>query len=105
MAGKVICTTNNVDYSAIRQSMVKGARTVEEATAIAGVCGTCEGCQTELPKILKTVCTCKQVPLQVVVDAVKNGAEDVETIGELTGAGTVCTRCQAIIENIIETGR
>lgn len=108
MAGnRVICTTNNVDYSTIRKAMCQGARTVEELVEKTGVCTTCEGCKSDLEKILSSVCGCKEVSLKTVVDAVKNGADTVDKVGEVTGAGTGedCGRCKALIANIIELGR
>lgn len=108
MAGnKMICTTNEVDYSTIRKAMCQGARTVEELIEKTGVCTTCEGCKSELNNILSSVCGCKEVSLKAVIDAVKNGANTVEKVGEVTGAGTGedCGRCQALIANIIELGR
>lgn len=106
MAGnKMICTTNNVDYSTIRKAMCDGARTVEEVKAKAGICAVCEGCKNELDYILSSVCGCLHVSLQDVLDAVSNGADTVEKVGEVTGAGTDCGRCKALIKNIIEIGR
>ena len=106
MAGnRMICTTNNVDYATIRKAMCNGARTVEEIAEMSGVCTICEGCKSELEKILLSVCGCKGVSLKDVVDAVKNGADTVEKVGEITGAGTDCERCKALIANVIELGR
>lgn len=108
MAGnRMICTTNNVDYSTIRKAMCQGARTVEELVDMTGVCTQCEGCKAELDNILSSVCGCKQVSLKTVVDAVKNGADTVEKVSEATQAGTGedCGRCKALIANIIELGR
>lgn len=106
MAGnRMICETNNVDYSTIRKAMCGGARTVEELVEACGVCTTCDGCKSELEKILLSVCGCKGVSLKAVVDAVKGGADTVEKVGEITGAGTDCGRCKALVANIIELGR
>lgn len=106
MAGnKMICTTNHVDYSTIRKAMCAGARTVAELKEMAGVCADCEGCKSELDKILSSVCGCLNVSLKAVVDAVNNGADTVEKVGEITGAGTDCERCKALVKNIIELGR
>lgn len=104
-ANKVICTTNNVEYSSIRKAMCEGARTVEEVIEKAGVCNTCEGCKENLDWILSSVCGCKKTSLKAVVDAVKSGADTVEKVGEITGAGTACGRCKKLIENVIELGR
>ncbi|MPL58442.1 hypothetical protein SDC9_03975 [bioreactor metagenome] len=108
MAGnRVICTTKNVDYTAIRMAMCEGVRTVEELAEKTGVCTTCEGCKNELEQILSSVCGCKKVLLKTVVDAVKNGADTVDKVGQVTGAGTNedCGRCKRLIANIIELGR
>ncbi|AHM56051.1 BFD domain protein (2Fe-2S)-binding domain protein [Peptoclostridium acidaminophilum DSM 3953] len=108
MAGnKTICTVNNVDYSTIRKAMCSGARTQQELVDMVGVCTTCEGCKSELDKILLSVCGCKDVSLKAVVDAVKNGADTVDKVGEVTGAGTGegCGRCKALIANVLELGR
>ncbi len=106
MAGnRMICTTNNVDYIAIRMAMCEGARTIKEIEEKTNVCTTCEGCKSELEKILTSVCGCKGVSLQTVIDAVKDGADSVEKVGEITGAGKDCGRCKALISNIIELGR
>jgi NAD(P)H-nitrite reductase large subunit len=108
MAGnRMICTTNNVDYSTIRKAMTEGARTIDELKEATGVCTTCEGCKSELEGILTSVCGCKEVSLKTVIDAVKNGADTVEKVGKVTGAGTGedCGRCQGLIKNIIELGR
>ncbi|WZL74022.1 (2Fe-2S)-binding protein [Clostridiaceae bacterium 35-E11] len=108
MAGnRMICTTNNVDYSTIRKAMCEDARTVKELVEKTGVCTTCEGCKSELGQILSSVCGCKEVSLKTVIDAVKNGADTVEKVGEVTGAGTGedCGRCKALIDNIIKLGR
>jgi len=108
MAGnKMICTTNNVDYSTIRKAMCQGTRTVEELVEKTGVCTTCEGCKIELDQILSSVCGCKGVSLKAVINAIKNGADTVEKVGEVTGAGTEkdCGRCKLLIANIIELGR
>lgn len=105
MAGnRMICTTNQVEYIAIRKAMVAGGRTFEEIQAATGVCGDCEGCTSELDGILSSVCGCMKVSLQAVVDAVKSGADTVEKVGELTGAGMDCGRCKGLIANIIELG-
>ncbi|MCB2288503.1 (2Fe-2S)-binding protein [Clostridium sp. CS001] len=104
-ANKAICTTNNIDYSTIRKAMCTGARTVNEVAQITGVCTVCEGCKSELDKILTSVCGCKNVSLKDVVDTVKNGADTVEKVGQITGAGTDCGRCKALVQNIIELGR
>lgn len=114
MAGnRLICTTNNVDYSTIRKAMCQGTRTVEELVEKTGVCTTCEGCKNELEQILSSVCGCKEVSLQTVINAVKNGADTVEKVSQVTGAGTgkdpvtgeECGRCKSLIQNIIELGR
>ncbi|MBE6068344.1 MAG: (2Fe-2S)-binding protein [Clostridium lundense] len=108
MAGnKMICSTNNVDYSTIRKAMCEGARTIEDLVEKTGVCTACEGCKDELHKILSSVCGCKEVSLKTVIDAVKNGANTVEKVGEVTGAGTGedCGRCKPLIANIIKLGR
>ena len=106
MAGnKVICTTNNVEYIAIRKAMCAGARTLDEITKMTGVCNECEGCKSELDYILSSVCGCKNVMLKDVIDAVNNGADTVDKVGEITGAGTDCERCKALVQNIIELGR
>ncbi|MZQ75796.1 MAG: (2Fe-2S)-binding protein [Peptoclostridium sp.] len=108
MAGnKTICTVNNVDYSTIRKAMCSGARTQQELVDMVGVCTACEGCKSELDKILLSVCGCKDVSLKAVVDAVNNGADTVDKVGEVTGAGTGegCGRCKALIANILELGR
>lgn len=106
MAGNsMICTSNNVDYSTIRKAMCAGARTVDELKEMAGVCSTCEGCKSELDKILTSVCGCLNVSLKDVVEAVRSGADTVEKVAEITGAGTDCGRCKALVKNIIELGR
>lgn len=106
MAGnKIICSTNQVDYSEIRKAMCAGARTEAEVAQLAGTCNQCKGCRENLPWILASVCGCKQVSLQAVIDAVKNGADTVEKVGEATGAGTDCGRCKALVANIIALGR
>lgn len=102
---KVICTTNNIEYSTIRKAMCHGARTTEELAELSGVCTNCDGCKKELPKILSSVCGCKKVSLQEVVTAVKNGADTVEKVVKTTGAGSDCKKCQALIANVIELGR
>ena len=110
---RIICTKNNVDYITVRKAMIAGARTKEEAAALAGVCGECEGCVSELHAILSSVCGCKKVSLEAVVNAVKNGADTVEKVGEITGAGTgvseetgePCGKCKPLIQNIIDLGR
>lgn len=110
---KVICTENNIDYSSIRKAMCSGARTVDETIELAGVCGQCEGCKSELDSILSSVCGCENVSLETVINAINNGADTVEKVGEVTKAGTgvdketgeECGRCKALIENIIELGR
>lgn len=108
MAGnRMICTTNDVDYSTIRKAMTEGARTVEEVVEKTGICTTCEGCISEIEGILSSVCGCKEVSLKTVIEAVKNGADTVDKVGEVTGAGTGedCGRCKPLIENIIKLGR
>lgn len=108
MAGnRIICTTQNVDYISIRKAMCVGARTIEELIEKTGVCTTCEGCKSDLNKILSSVCGCKDVSLKAVIDAVNAGADTVAKVGEVTGAGTGedCGRCKALIANIIELGR
>ena len=106
MAGnRTICTANNIDYVTIRKAMCMGARTMQEIAETSGVCTVCEGCKSELEKILLSVCGCKNVSLKAVVDAVHSGADTVEKVGEMTGAGTDCERCKALIANIIELGR
>lgn len=104
---RIICNTNKVYYSTIRKAMVQGARTMDEIIALAGVCNSCVGCETELKGILSSVCGCKEVSLKTVLDAVKNGADTVEKVGIITKAGTEedCGRCQALIQNIIDTRR
>jgi bacterioferritin-associated ferredoxin len=102
---RTICTTNNVEYLAIRKAMCAGARSLEEIVEMTGVCTTCAGCKSELNNILTSVCGCKDVSLKDVVNAVKNGADTVEKVGEVTGAGTACGRCKVLIKNIIELGR
>lgn len=106
-ANRCICETNSVDYITIRKAMCQGARTKQELQEIAGVCLTCEGCETELDGILSSVCGCKGVSLQSVIDALRNGADTVEKIGAVTGAGTGenCGRCKVLVENIIKLGR
>ena len=101
----MICTSNNVDYSTIRKAMCAGARTVDELKEMAGVCSTCEGCKSELDKILNSVCGCLNISLRDVVEAVKKGADTVEKVAEITRAGTDCGRCKALVKNIIELGR
>lgn len=108
MAGnRIICVKNKVDYITIRMAMCENARTKAELRQLAGVCLECEGCQTELDKILHSVCSCKEVSLQTVVDAVLDGADTVEKVGIATQAGTGedCGRCKILIENIIALGR
>lgn len=106
MAGnRIICTTSNVDYITIRKAMCNGVRMMDELVEETGVCTTCEGCKSELDKILESVCGCKNVSLKAVIDAVKNGADTVEKVGEVTGAGTDCGRCKALVSNIIELGK
>ena len=108
MAGnRMICITNNVDYSTIRKAMCEGTRTVEELVKKTGVCTTCEGCKSELEQILSSVCGCMKISLKTVIDSVKNGADTVEKVSEATGAGTGenCGRCKSLIANIIELGR
>lgn len=102
---KVICTTNNVEYSTIRKAMCSGARTQSELVETTGVCTSCEGCKSELDNILTSVCGCEGTSLEEVVSAVKDGANTVEKVVEVTGAGTDCGRCKALIENIIEIGK
>jgi len=110
---KMICITNEIDYSSIRKAMSSGARTVDELKISAGVCGECEGCKSELEGILSSVCGCKKVSLEAVINAVKNGADTVEKVGEVTGAGTgvdeetgeECGKCKVLIQNIIDLGR
>lgn len=104
---KVVCTTNDVEYIAIRRAMINGVRTREELTAAVNVCNECEGCKEHIDYILGSICGCKHVALQAVVDVVKNGATTVEEVGELTGAGTGegCGRCKALIQNVIDLGR
>jgi len=106
-ANKIICTTNNVDYSTIRKAMCMGVRTEEELVEKTGVCTLCEGCQSELNAILSSVCGCKNVSLNDVITAVKNGANTVERVCEITGAGTGedCGRCKVLIQNVIDLGR
>lgn len=110
MAGnRMICTTNQIDYSTIRKAMTEGVRTKEELQNTAGVCLQCEGCQNELEGILSSVCGCKRVSLKQVLDAVMEGADTVDMVGERTGAGTgvdpvtgePCGRCKGLIQNII----
>ena len=108
MAGNnMICTTNNVDYLTIRKAMCQGVRTVDELIEKTGVCTTCEGCRSEIHRILSSVCGCKGVSLSAVVDAVKKGANTVEMVGEITGAGTGvgCGKCKVLIANVIAIGR
>lgn len=110
---RIICTKNNVDYLTIRKAMTAGARTIGDLTKQANVCTECEGCKSELEKILSSVCGCKEVSLKTVVNAVKNGADTVEKVGEVTGAGTgideetgeECGKCKSLIQNIIDIGR
>jgi len=108
MAGnRMICTTNNIDYSTIRKAMCEGARTIEELKKMTGVCTECLGCKSELNNILSSVCGCMEVSLKTVVDAVKNGADTVEKVSAITKAGTGkdCGRCKGLIQNIIDLGR
>ncbi|WP_313525095.1 (2Fe-2S)-binding protein [Anaerotignum sp.] len=100
-----MCTTNNVDYITIRKAMCNDARTLDELKVMTGVCTTCDGCKSELEKILLSVCGCKGVSLKEVVDTVADGADTIEKVGKITGAGTDCERCQALIANIIKLGR
>lgn len=104
---RIICTTNEIDYSSIRKAMCQGGRSVEDMMAMANVCSSCEGCQNDLPPILSSVCGCKGVALQTVVDAVKAGATSVEEIVLKTGAGSAddCGRCKVLIENVLLLGR
>lgn len=102
---RTICTTNNVEYLDIRKAMIKGARTVEEVKEIAGVCGECEGCKSELDGILSSVCGCAGASLQDVINAIEGGANTVEKVGEVTGAGTHCGKCKGLIQNVIDMGR
>lgn len=104
---RVICTDKQVEYIAIRKAMCEGARTVEEVAAKTGLCGVCDGCQTELPGILSSVCGCKNVSLEEVIRAVQQGADTVDKVSEVTGAGTGedCGRCKALIANVIALGR
>ncbi len=104
-ANKIICTTNQVDYSAIRKAMCAGARTPAEVSELAGICNHCQGCQENLPWILASVCGCRDISLQTVLTAVQNGADTVEKVVEQTGAGLECGRCKALIANIIALGR
>lgn len=108
MAGnRMICTTNNVDYSTIRKAMCEGVRTIEELKEKTGVCTECEGCKAELDNILSSVCGCMNVSLKEVAEAVKNGADTVEKVSAITKAGTGedCGRCKGLIQNIIDLGR
>lgn len=108
MAGnRVICTTNNVEYSQIRKAMTSGVRTVEELIESTGICNVCDGCKENVMPILASVCGCKKVSLEAVVNAVKGGADTVEKVGLETGAGTGegCGKCKALIDNIIQLGR
>lgn len=114
MAGnRIICSTNQVDYSTIRKAMTQGARTQEEIKEITGACLQCEGCRSEMEGILTSVCGCEEVSLKSVLEAVLAGADTVEKVGELTRAGTgvdkvtgePCGRCKGLIANIIELKR
>nr|WP_300006300.1 (2Fe-2S)-binding protein [Tissierella sp.] len=104
---RIICNKNKVYYSSIRKAMVEGARTKDEIVELAGVCNSCEGCETELEAILSSVCGCKEVSLEAVLEAIRNGADTVEKVGIVTKAGTEkdCGRCQALIQNVIDIGR
>lgn len=104
-APRVICTKNNIFYGDIRKAMCEGARTKEEVMEKAGVCGECEGCESELQGVLDSLCGCKGVSMKEVIDAVHNGADTVEKVMEETTAGTDCGRCKALIANVIELGR
>lgn len=105
MAGnRTICTQNNIDYMQLRMAMCSGARTVDDMKQAPGVCGNCEGCQTELPQVLSSVCGCSGVSMQDVIHSIKNGADTVEKVTKATGAGGVCGRCQKLVANIIELG-
>ncbi|MBF7096808.1 (2Fe-2S)-binding protein [Alkalibacter mobilis] len=112
-ANRIICTTNDVDYIAIRRAMIGGARTVNDLKEKICVCGECEGCKTELPIILSTVCGCEKVSYDAVLAAIKAGADTVEKVGEATKAGTgidketgePCGRCKPLIQNMIDLGR
>lgn len=102
---RVICTKNEIFYGDIRKAMCEGARSKEEIIEKAGVCGECEGCESELQGILESVCGCMNVSLETVVNAVKAGNTEVDQVVEATGAGSDCGRCKALIANIIELGR
>jgi len=104
MPGPIICTTNQVDYSTIRQSMGRGVRTPEQAKEAVGVCLECDTCQEKLTGVLATGCTSNQVPLSAIVEAVQNGADTVEKVSEITGSSTKCGRCKSIVANVIELG-
>ncbi len=102
---KVICTVNNVEYLDIRKSMMRGVRSFEELKADVGVCGECEGCQSEIDGILSSVCGCAGASLEDVLNAIRGGAKTVEAVGEVTGAGTHCGRCKGLVQNVIDLGR
>lgn len=104
-ANRTICHQNNIDYLTIRKAMCQGARTVEETKAVAGVCGVCDGCRSELGPILASVCGCRGVSLQAVVDAVNSGARTTEAVADKTGAGADCGRCKVLVQNVIDLGR
>lgn len=54
MAGdRVICQTNQINYSTIRKAMIQGARSVDEIIDMAGVCNTCQGCQALIQNIIE----------------------------------------------------
>lgn len=108
MASKIetVCEKNNISYKDVRGAMVKGARTVEDLKATAGVCGECDSCKEYLPYITSTLCGCKDVKMDQVIDLVKNGEKSLDKIMKKTGAGTGedCGRCQGLIQNIIDQG-
>lgn len=106
MAGnRIVCTTHNIEYLALRRAQMTGARTIDELKTVTGVCGTCETCDKELAFVTTMVCSCAGATFDGVLAAIADGADTVEKIGEATGAGTVCGKCKGLLANILEQGR
>ncbi|MCL1949337.1 MAG: (2Fe-2S)-binding protein [Turicibacter sp.] len=104
MPGPIICTTNTVDYSTIRQSLARGSRTKEDLKNDVNVCLECEGCHEKLDRMLTIVCTCFNVTFDQVREAIAKGADTEYKIGQATNAGTDCGRCRSILASILEKG-
>lgn len=106
MASKgMICTTNQVDYMALRKAQILGARSIEELKASTGICGVCDGCRENLDYITTMLCGCKQVTFDQVVTALRQGAGSVDEVVAITGAGTDCGKCKSLVANVVEIGR